>query len=386
MANPPTGGSPFDFQANPDAVEGVDYIDGYHTIRAFDIMDGQLLNFFKLEKALRNLLRCSNYFPCLHAGRLNGKRASDLQLTVSADSTDGIDSPNLVAGTNITIAVSGSDITISAGGSGDISSGSNLTGGRVVHATGNKQIDTPIDLRLGYVTTDSADDTVQLLAGSGKRIEISSPDKICFDVNGTNEMIVESGKVTIPGLLDPTGVVCTEQASSPHSTAAGEGTFYVRNTAPSSPAFERDDGTDTLLITGSTGSTDNAILRADGTGGSTVQSSGIIINDNNQLVLAGNKRQKASRLTQDTTLDDTYHVLFCDNDDGNWQFVSPDTVTLPASPGQGQEYLLKNVGASANIVVARNGKNINGAASDYTLTPGSSVRLIYDSTEGWHTF
>lgn len=105
-------------------------------------------------------------------------------------------------------------------GSGDISSGSNLTGGRVVHATGNKQIDTPIDLRLGYVTTDSADDTVQLLAGSGKRIEIRSPDKIYFDVNGTNEMIVEAGKVTIAGLLDPTGLEFDPVAANPGGTAA----------------------------------------------------------------------------------------------------------------------------------------------------------------------
>lgn len=36
-------------------------------------------------------------------------------------------------------------------------------------------------------------------------------------------------------------------------------------------------------IGGSTGSTDNAILRADGTGGSTVQSSGVTIDDSNNL-------------------------------------------------------------------------------------------------------
>lgn len=38
-------------------------------------------------------------------------------------------------------------------------------------------------------------------------------------------------------------------------------------------------------ITGSTGSTDNAILRADGTGGKTSQSSGITIDDSNNIVL-----------------------------------------------------------------------------------------------------
>lgn len=40
-------------------------------------------------------------------------------------------------------------------------------------------------------------------------------------------------------------------------------------------------------IGGSTGSTDNAILRADGTGGSTAQSSGITVDDNNRVTMPG---------------------------------------------------------------------------------------------------
>lgn len=73
------------------------------------------------------------------------------------------------------------------------------------------------------------------------------------DIAGASQLIVTAAGVEIPnkltvgGLIDPTGLVCTEQASSPHSTAAGEGTFYVRNTTPSAPAFEDDAGTDYLL-------------------------------------------------------------------------------------------------------------------------------------------
>lgn len=195
--------------------------DGYTRIENFRFRNDTLAHLAEdLMRAWLMLHRCTHWHECMHADLLDGKHASDLQLTVSADSTDGIDSPNLVAGTNITIAVSGSDITISAAGSGDISSGSNLTSGRVVKATGNKQIDTPIDLSMQYITVDAADDTVQLLAGPSKSIEIRSPDKIYFDVNGTNEMIVESGKVTIPGLLDPTGLELTPAAANPGGTAA----------------------------------------------------------------------------------------------------------------------------------------------------------------------
>lgn len=71
-------------------MEGVDYLDGYNSIRAFALLNGQLLDFDAVEKAFRNLLRCSNYFPCLHAGRVNGMRFS-----IDADGnvvvTDGTD-------------------------------------------------------------------------------------------------------------------------------------------------------------------------------------------------------------------------------------------------------------------------------------------------------
>lgn len=40
-------------------------------------------------------------------------------------------------------------------------------------------------------------------------------------------------------------------------------------------------------IGGSTGATDNAILRADGTGGSTVQNTGITVDDNNRVAMPG---------------------------------------------------------------------------------------------------
>jgi hypothetical protein len=62
-----------------------------------------------IEKAFTLLLRCSSYFPCLHAGRLGGKTRVDLQVTV--EDSDPIDSPDLNGGAGITISVSSSDIT-----------------------------------------------------------------------------------------------------------------------------------------------------------------------------------------------------------------------------------------------------------------------------------
>lgn len=60
------------------------------------------------------------------------------------------------------------------------------------------------------------------------------------------------------------------------------------------------------------------------------------------------------------------------------------TMTLPASPVQGQLYWILRNGAN-NVVVARNGKNINGAAADFTITNDLySVGFIYDGA-GWLT-
>jgi hypothetical protein len=100
-------------------------------------------------------------------------------------------------------------------GTGDITSGSNLTTGRIPKATGVKQIDTPIDLSLGYITVDAADDTVQLLAGPGIGIELRSPTRLRFNVGGVVEMELTPGKMTVPGVIDPTGMALTGVASNP---------------------------------------------------------------------------------------------------------------------------------------------------------------------------
>jgi hypothetical protein len=64
------------------------------------------------------------------------------------------------------------------------------------------------------------------------------------------------------------------------------------------------------------------------------------------------------------------------------------TLTLPGSPTLGDEISFVDYAGTFdtnNLTIARNGKNINGAASDLTVaTERAANTLVYsDTTQGW---
>lgn len=96
------------------------------------------------------------------------------------------------------------------------------------------------------------------------------------------------------------------------------------------------------------------------------------------LVTRGGRRVKTDRYTANKTLDRTNHWVAGDTDGGTF------TITLPASPTNGDTFTIFNVGSSGNnLTVARNGNNIRGAAADLILTDGQQVLLTYETTENW---
>ena len=77
------------------------------------------------------------------------------------------------------------------------------------------------------------------------------------DANGTPIVVADAtgatvnGKLTVTGLIDPTGLVLDEQATVPGGApGAGKGTFWVKDDAPSTPYFTDDAGTDFQLAVG----------------------------------------------------------------------------------------------------------------------------------------
>jgi hypothetical protein len=83
-------------------------------------------------------------------------------------------------------------------------------------------------------------------------------------------------------------------------------------------------------------------------------------------------------ITADTTLADTHSVVLVDTSSASV------TATLPAAPTAGHVCYIKKIAAANTMTVGRNGKNIDGAASNLSTTVNNfTFALVYDSTYGW---
>ncbi|MCP4122217.1 MAG: hypothetical protein GY751_10730, partial [Bacteroidetes bacterium] len=97
-----------------------------------------------------------------------------------------------------------------------------------------------------------------------------------FEIDASTGEVSIGGKLTVGGLIDPTGLVLTEQASVPDTPAAGYGYLWVKDTTPSTMIFTDDVGTDHLLeagggdVTGPSSSTANYIAVFDDTTGKVI--------------------------------------------------------------------------------------------------------------------
>lgn len=102
----------------------------------------------------------------------------------------------------------------------------------------------------------------------------------------TTGKLIQDSAIT----LDDTGAITVPEMAPPSTPASGKVSVYAKSDGK---LYIKDDaGTETDLtatgtgtIAGSTGSTDNALLRADGAGGSTVQSSAVTVDDDGAITL-----------------------------------------------------------------------------------------------------
>ncbi|MBQ73335.1 MAG: hypothetical protein CMJ67_10570 [Planctomycetaceae bacterium] len=135
---------------------------------------------------------------------------------------------------------------------------------------------------------------------SAMGIALTGPDEITFGVGDPNPMIYDSGtgKLTVPGLIDPTGMIFDEAVKPP--TGANKGAFFVSNTTGggltrNKPYYVDENGVTTELggggggggdVVGPGAATDEALVRFDGATGKLVQNSNALLDDIGNLTLA----------------------------------------------------------------------------------------------------
>ena len=131
--------------------------------------------------------------------------------------------------------------------------------------------------RTGANTSAARTDT-----GTANQIDVTNGNGVAG-----NPTFALSSTLVIPG----PGIEFTETAGD--STCAA-GNYWIKANSTTSNFRKCQNGTATDLDTGgaggiggSTGATDNAIIRADGVGGATIQSSGCTINDSAQITCSG---------------------------------------------------------------------------------------------------
>jgi hypothetical protein len=111
-----------------------------------------------------------------------------------------------------------------------------------------------------------------------------------------------------------------------------------------------------------------------GTTGNATLAGNLTVSGTGNLSTAGGRLSKIAVITTGTTLDTSYDTVVCNSG-------SAFTVTLPAGPGTGQRYLIKNKGAGL-ITVSGNGANLftNTTAATMPLNTGDAVIAQYDGT------
>jgi hypothetical protein len=150
-------------------------------------------------------------------------------------------------------------------------------------------------------------------------------------VIGTNVQAFSTALGQLAGLGDPNNdriLFWDDSASSYAYLSLGSGLSISGTTL---------DTTGAAGITGGTGGTDNAIIRADGTGGATVQASGVTIGDDDDvhITIADAADVAALTITQDDTTNDQDGLVITGDSAGNLLKVTAaaDTGTNAATSG-----------------------------------------------------
>ena len=95
------------------------------------------------------------------------------------------------------------------------------------------------------------------------------------------------------------------------------------------------------------------------------------------VIVGGANIQAIATKTEDYTLVDSDNTILAD------AASNTVTISLPVSPTHGQVFNVKAIVSVFVVTVGRNGKLIDGVASDLNLVAPTSATLQYDTNYGW---
>jgi len=266
-----------------------------------------------------------------------------------------------------------------------------------------------------FVGSSVIDDAYTLWVASpiaGTNATITNNWSAGFDgnVNVASNLIIGTGTVTsandrvkINGVDDTTGkiIVANNNSGSEKFSVQGDGVININGSAGTAGQVLVSNGTSAAAwaapsgggIGGSTGATDNSILRADGTGGATLQNSGLFIDDSANLTigtvsLSGNKTISAVNSTSDANLtltsQGTVVVDVASSAESFQVMTTNDRVIINPA---GFQLFGEKINASANATFLVSGaQGITGATTGQNLLLQAGSGYATGVTNGGHLY
>lgn len=198
------------------------------------------------------------------------------------------------------------------------------------------------------------------------------------------------GNVNLGADLKTINVVVATNNSSGIIHFSGDRSSHIGLTSfnpfagTTSTAFQIDAGVKNvtaqcLFKTGGSGSTATVYL---GYAAGDASSNNIVVTTETGSVFTTTDRNVSVKTTTYTAFN--FDDIFANTTGGAF------TITLPANPYSNWRVIISDYNgnwATANVTVARNGQNINGSASDFTLNVNNAWAefVFVDSTQGWRT-
>lgn len=207
--------------------------------------------------------------------------------------------------------------------------------------------------------------------------------------SSTNEVTID-GKLTVTGLIDPTGMVLTEQESVPDTPTDGYGYLWVKDTTPSTMIFTDDAGTDHLLeagggdVTGPVSSTQFGIATyADTSGKVLLNNPRVIIHDDlsiTEIRLTSGDSFGDAIIRLDNSVSDALFVIDADDDSDTVTIEATSNVSAFTIDNQATDIdTVLSVTGDASIDISATGANTNPPLRFASLGSNGAIIQVFSS-------